>query len=85
MPPCDRAGKISSTASAEFSDSKVHNVVTRSRTSYLGIDDDSVAPLDGDRKLGPGVLVGFWLRIDFPSVEVLGGNPRSDRQRFDGN
>ena len=31
MPPCECADKISSTASAEFSDSKVHNVVTQSR------------------------------------------------------
>ena len=30
MPPCECADKISSTASAEFSDSKVHNVVTQS-------------------------------------------------------
>ncbi len=30
MPPCECDDKISSTASAEFSDTKVHNVVTRS-------------------------------------------------------
>ena len=33
MPPCECADKISSTASAEFSDTKVHNVVTRSSAS----------------------------------------------------
>jgi hypothetical protein len=30
MPPCECADKISSTASAEFSDTKVLNVVTQS-------------------------------------------------------
>ena len=35
MPPCECADKISSTASAEFSDTKVLNVVTQSRVPDL--------------------------------------------------
>ena len=38
MPPCERAGKISSTASAEFSDTKVLNVVTRSRALNFALN-----------------------------------------------
>jgi hypothetical protein len=37
MPPCECADKISSTASAEFSDSKVHNVVTQSSASVASL------------------------------------------------
>ena len=37
MPPWECADKISSTASAEFSDSKVHNVVTRSSAEVLAL------------------------------------------------
>ena len=39
MPPCECADKISSTASAEFSDSKVHNVVTQSSASLPHVQD----------------------------------------------
>ena len=34
MPPCECADKISSTASAEFSDTKVLNVVTQSTAQH---------------------------------------------------
>ena len=48
----------------------------------FGIDNAAVVALDGDRKLGPSVLVRLGLRVDFPAIGVLRWNPRSDRQRF---